>query len=131
MTVRICPLENLKRTFSDSIIISNPQMMTTIEVVPKTAANFRAIAEGSTSDVKQTYKNSIFHRIIPGVRGLPSVIPIWRLTLIYDAKMSLQIGEYDSSCSREVILNGETGPEDIRSTDGTSMVGRRNLTGQK
>lgn len=36
------------------------------DVVPKTAANFRAIAEGKTGDAAQTYKGSIFHRIIPG-----------------------------------------------------------------
>ncbi|PVF93970.1 putative CPR1-cyclophilin [Serendipita vermifera] len=36
------------------------------DIVPKTAANFRAIAEGKTNDATQTYKGSIFHRIIPG-----------------------------------------------------------------
>jgi hypothetical protein len=51
------------------------QMVKTIDVVPKTAANFRAIAEGSTKDVKQTYKGSIFHRVIPGVGVLASILP--------------------------------------------------------
>lgn len=36
------------------------------DVVPKTAANFRAIARGDTQDKAQTYKKSTFHRIIPG-----------------------------------------------------------------
>jgi hypothetical protein len=67
-------MESGTKVVIDSVLIPFSQMANTTDVVPKTAANFRAIAEGSTTDVKQTYKGSIFHRIIPGVGVLPSVL---------------------------------------------------------
>ena len=37
------------------------------DVTPKTAANFRAIAQGNEKDKKMNYAGTIFHRVIPKV----------------------------------------------------------------
>ena len=37
------------------------------DVTPKTAANFRAIAQGNQKDKSMTYTGTIFHRVIPNV----------------------------------------------------------------
>lgn len=83
------------------------------DVVPKTAANFRAIAQGNTEDKKLTYKGSIFHRIIPGVSISPLKLSFFLLISVISCT---------SSCFKVVTLNDATGQEVTRFMVANSRV---------
>ena len=64
-------------------------------MTPKTAANFRAIAQGNPKDEKQNYTGTIFHRVIPNVWPLFALYVMRTVHLTRHAQFMLQGGDFE------------------------------------